>query len=57
MYKRKREKAGMMRAAEIIEAKKLEREQKIAARKERMAQKAAEQAAEAAAQKAWYKFW
>jgi cytochrome c oxidase assembly protein subunit 20 len=58
-YRRRKEKAGMRKAAEIIEAKRVEREQTIA---EKRAQRekagtAGTTEAVAASQKPWYKFW
>lgn len=61
-YRRYREKAGMQRAVEIIDRRKVEREQQMKEKRERQQREAEERAAEeeAARLKAmrpWYKFW
>lgn len=61
-YRRKKERDGMLKAAEIIEAKRIEREALMAekreqARQAREAREAAAAAAEAASKKPSWKFW
>jgi cytochrome c oxidase assembly protein subunit 20 len=57
MYRRKLEKEGMMRAARVIESKRVEKE--AAAELRRQEKKATEEKAaqEAAAKRSWYKLW
>jgi cytochrome c oxidase assembly protein subunit 20 len=54
MYKRKVEREGMLRAAQIMELKRKEIEKRKAAAEELKAKKKAE---EEAAKKSWYKIW
>lgn len=61
-YRRSREKVGMQRAIEIIDRRKVEREEQIKERRERAQERARKEldkqaAAEVAARRSWYRFW